>query len=615
MPITLAIAGRSPIELDEENITLGSDPSCAVTFPQSSGVLPKHAVIRTIAGRWLVEVREAESVIVAGEPKRLFWLNPGDEIRLTPNAPKITFQPQADEPLPVSMPLSSEVVLPPDSSPSLPVTKKSSSENIRVPKPPSSTTIRTTKPPSSTTIRTTNASATNHSDKKSRSSSEIPATGAGAPSKRRSGQVSIPKSDDEPDPDTPVLQRLSSWEEDDPTVRRGMTEEQAEIRWIMMVVGRAVGAGLVVLILWITISWIMKSMQPDSLQTLPGMPPATTQSSETPVSPAPQPAPVSVEPPRPKPVASAESSAQKPPTVDKSSKDSETKASKPQGSGTTTPTGTGRPKPETERAKPESEESPTNKKPEAASASPVMKAVKDGIYAVVMEDADKLKKVYLGTAWAASRRHLVTSAMVVMAIEDYQQQGMIASVVQCSSGTSMRIKSSRFHDTYRKATESVEEAKEQKDTSRVATERANQVRFDLGVLDVGRTVKLPKKLASFTEPLDESKESVFVMVGLPVDSKDDSAEPKSGNELKERRCKQPTSGAAPQNKDMELTIQFANDAAGRNWSGSPVLNKDHKVIGVYSQLPASTLSGGKPIKPEFGVAWIGRLHEFASDVE
>ena len=44
--------------------------------------------------------------------------------------------------------------------------------------------------------------------------------------------------------DVPVLQRLSSWDDDvDPSQRRGLTEEQAEMRWIMMVVGRSVGRG------------------------------------------------------------------------------------------------------------------------------------------------------------------------------------------------------------------------------------------------------------------------------------------------------------------------------------------------------------------------------------
>ncbi len=91
MPIKLAITGRPAIEIDVENITIGSDRSCTVAFDDST-VMPKHAVIRKIAGRWLIEVRDAASIFVGGpfghtKPKRLHWLVPGDQIRLTENGP------------------------------------------------------------------------------------------------------------------------------------------------------------------------------------------------------------------------------------------------------------------------------------------------------------------------------------------------------------------------------------------------------------------------------------------------------------------------------------------------------------------------------------------------
>ena len=129
--------------------------------------------------------------------------------------------------------------------------------------------------------------------------------------------------------------------------------------------------------------------------------------------------------------------------------------------------------------------------------------------------------------------------------------------------------------------------------------------------------RLPHRSSrALVEPIDDSKESVFVMVGLPFQEKEDAdSAALDESSLKERRCKKPPIGTSPQNKDMELTIQFAADSNGRNWSGSPVLNKDNKVIGVYSQLPQPKTTSGKPIKAENGVAWMGRLHEFASDVE
>lgn len=225
MSIKLAVVGRPPIVLDDENISLGSDPGCSVSFPDLSDVKPKHAIIRMIAGRWLIEVRQAESVFIGGtEPKRMHWLSPGDVIHLTENGPSVTFQPKTDEPATddsapfklsevplvekVERPASeqrarkSDVVLLPDSDPIIPLaepvtptkpaasvkqkTKPPSSSIIPTlktpsaatpgaPKAPSSTTVRTVKPPSSAIIPTLKSPAAGSPDApKSPSSTTIP---------------------------------------------------------------------------------------------------------------------------------------------------------------------------------------------------------------------------------------------------------------------------------------------------------------------------------------------------------------------------------------------------------------------------------------------------------
>ena len=436
--------------------------------------------------------------------------------------------------------------------------------------------------------------------------------------------MQIPTSDDdEVDSNVPTLQRLSSWDDEDPTQRKGLTAEQAELRWIMMVVGRSVGAGLAILVLWIGISSAWKAMSPSSLEAVsaPSLP-AIEQNIVPPTSPSPSPPTQKIgfhsEAVRPKPAPIGETDPSKgkaePDKSSSTAMDDESNNRKPKDSDVATTAGkTDR---QTDRKKTASEDSPSENGSASTSSSPVVRAVKDGIYAVVVEDSDKSKQIQLGTAWAASNRYLVTSATVVCAVEEHRNQGFLASVVQISTGKSVPIKSIRMHDSYRKASESAEEAREQDDASRLATERATQVRFDLGLLDVGRVERLPKKIASLADPLDGSTESVFVAVGLPFQQKD-GAPPADFNEnsLKERRCKKPTPGVAPQNKDMELTIQFGPDANGRNWTGCPILNKDHKVIGVYSFLPSTGAVDSKPVKPETGVAWIGRLHEFAPEVD
>jgi hypothetical protein len=107
MPITLAISGKPPFEVDAETITIGSDPAGTIALPGHGQIKPRHAQIRRVAGRWLVEAREAESIQVGNEPPaRVHWLQPGDVIRLSSNGPDLVFQPPPGRPIPVAAPMN-----------------------------------------------------------------------------------------------------------------------------------------------------------------------------------------------------------------------------------------------------------------------------------------------------------------------------------------------------------------------------------------------------------------------------------------------------------------------------------------------------------------------------
>jgi hypothetical protein len=199
----------------------------------------------------------------------------------------------------------------------------------------------------------------------------------------------------------------------------------------------------------------------------------------------------------------------------------------------------------------ESNEDETASKSKPGSASKSIQAAQDSLYAVMMEDTDKAHNISVGTAWAASRRYLVTTASVIAAIEDRQQQGMIASVVHVGSGKSYRIKTKKIHETYSKAAEAVEDARERKDNDKVATEKETQLRFDLGVLDVGRTEKLPHKIAFDAEPIENTKDAAFVMVGIPCSEKDDDDQLPEAGDIKERRCKKLAASSRNRNPAAE----------------------------------------------------------------
>src|SRR5262245_8158442 len=99
MAIALAVSGRPPLLIDSETITIGSDPANSVVLTGDDRIKPRHAVIRRVAGRWLVESREGDSFQIGHlEPARLHWLSPGDVIRLVVNGPEITFQPPDEQP-------------------------------------------------------------------------------------------------------------------------------------------------------------------------------------------------------------------------------------------------------------------------------------------------------------------------------------------------------------------------------------------------------------------------------------------------------------------------------------------------------------------------------------
>jgi hypothetical protein len=98
MAIALAISGKPVLEVDAETITIGSDPAGTIALTDDDRVKPRHAVIRRVAGRWLVEASEGDSIQVGdSEPARVHWLNAGDVIHLIENGPEITFQPPRQE--------------------------------------------------------------------------------------------------------------------------------------------------------------------------------------------------------------------------------------------------------------------------------------------------------------------------------------------------------------------------------------------------------------------------------------------------------------------------------------------------------------------------------------
>jgi hypothetical protein len=94
MAVTIRISGEREIVVEGDTISVGRDPACSVALPGDERIEPLHAVIRRVAGRWVVEARGNGLIQVGdGRPTQMGWLGPGDLIRLTASGPDLIFDP------------------------------------------------------------------------------------------------------------------------------------------------------------------------------------------------------------------------------------------------------------------------------------------------------------------------------------------------------------------------------------------------------------------------------------------------------------------------------------------------------------------------------------------
>ena len=619
MPITLAVHGRSPITVGDDEISLGSDPGCQVSFADIEEIKPNHAVIREIGGKWLIEAREAESLIVGdAKPARVHYLKPGDVIRLTENSPPVTFQP-VDDILPVAidpdvpsmrfllddddLPISkSNRTQPPPSSGTIPATGSASSGKSGAVKPPSSGTIRSVKSSAD------GASPSKRSDSKSTQGAKRPGS---------SGQIPARKpTDDEVDADLPVLRRTSSWDELPEAPRRRRSSDQDEMQWIMMIVGRCVACGLALLVLWIVTSFVWKSLSQPNLNGLPSV--DHQQNQETPVANV-TPVPTTVQPaPRSKPAPVDKPQAEKAKEQNEKTDDPATSEKKDEDLSDDDDPMEMESNPS---MSPSTEMTASNDDSDETSVSPLLQATGDSLYAIVLEDPDGNGQFQIGTAWAASDRHLVTSASIATTIEKHRKQKRVAFAYQPTSKRKVPIKIVRVHSAYRQWAEAAEEAADLSHEKKLDNAQKMQLRYNLAVLDVNPTDPLETQLPLFTRSLKNTKETSFSMVGFPFENEDDESDNSltyksdAVGSLKERRSKKlaAKTGTLPKNsKELGVTVQFS--PTDEDWSGCPIVNKDHKVVGIYGELSQPKGANGKRQTRERAVVSILHLLELAPEI-
>lgn len=91
MPIQLSIAGQRR-EFAGDAVSIGADAANDVSFADDDRLQRHHAVIRRVAARWLIEGGDGTLIQLGDAPAgRMHWLSAGDVIHLTPAGPEIIF--------------------------------------------------------------------------------------------------------------------------------------------------------------------------------------------------------------------------------------------------------------------------------------------------------------------------------------------------------------------------------------------------------------------------------------------------------------------------------------------------------------------------------------------
>ena len=103
-PMSLVVTcGSQQFTITGDEALIGRDPACTIALPDDSRLAARHAALRQVGGRWLIEAR-ADAMLQVGNsaPSRLGWLNDGDVVRLTLNGPELIVNP----PIPASAPVA-----------------------------------------------------------------------------------------------------------------------------------------------------------------------------------------------------------------------------------------------------------------------------------------------------------------------------------------------------------------------------------------------------------------------------------------------------------------------------------------------------------------------------
>lgn len=115
MSVKLTIE-RQTLQFETDSVGIGSATDNLIALPGDARLAPRHAVLKSVNGRWILEVLDGCPVRIGdGRPVRFAWLNTGDVIHLTETGPELQFEapPSPAPQVAASTPDSQAVTAPP----------------------------------------------------------------------------------------------------------------------------------------------------------------------------------------------------------------------------------------------------------------------------------------------------------------------------------------------------------------------------------------------------------------------------------------------------------------------------------------------------------------------
>ncbi len=97
MAFRVGLESGEVVEVEGNSAFIGSDASCTIAMPEEDHLQSQHAMIKRVAGRWIIE-SQGDHLLSVGDaaPARVHWLQPGDSIKLSDQGPLLIFEPAAD---------------------------------------------------------------------------------------------------------------------------------------------------------------------------------------------------------------------------------------------------------------------------------------------------------------------------------------------------------------------------------------------------------------------------------------------------------------------------------------------------------------------------------------